>query len=264
MTEHDAHSLHGVRVLVTRSRQQAGKLGAELRALGATVIEVPVIAFELLQGGGPLRQARELLPSVNDLVFTSENAARFFLDADAGATAALIRARGESLRVSAVGTATRDAVAAFHVQASVIPSRFDGDALADALIEAGVQGRHVLLPQAQNARPTLASRLTDAGATVYAVPVYGSFVPEYASQGLAEAIEQGLDWLTFTSSDIVRYTVHAAGPQLPALQRVPAASIGPLTSRTLEEHGFAVRVQAQPFTIPALVRTLACAATHKS
>lgn len=264
MAEHDAHALHGVRVLVTRSRQQAGKLGAALRAFGATVIEVPVIAFELLQGGEPLRQSRELLSSVNDLVFTSENAARFFLDADAGATAALIRARGESLRVSAVGTATRDAVEAFHVQASVIPSRFDGDALADALIEAGVQGRRVLLPQAQNARPTLAQRLTAAGATVYALPVYGSFVPEYASQGLAKAIEQGLDWLTFTSSDIVRYTVHAAGAHLPALRSVPVASIGPLTSRTLEEHGFAVRVQAQPFTIPALVATLACAATPRS
>lgn len=263
MVASDAAALTGVRVLVTRSRQQAGKLGAALQQCGATVIEVPVIAFELLQGGGPLQQSRELVESVDDLVLTSENAARFFLDADGGKTAALIKDRGTSLRVSVVGSATYDVVAEYGVQPSLVPSSFDGDALADALIEAGVAGRRLLLPQAQNARPALAQRLAEAGALVNAVPIYGSFVPDSASQGLAEALENGLDWLTFTSSDIVRYTVKAAGASLARLREVPAASIGPLTSRTLEEHGFAVRVQAQPFTIPALVHALASAVIHE-
>ena len=62
------------------------------------------------------------------------------------------------------------------------------------------------------------------------------------------------DYLTFTSSSTVRFFLEAAGPAGAGSARI--ASIGPVTSATLREHGLEPAVEAASHDIDGLVAAL--------
>ena len=65
--------LGGVRVLVGRARHQAGALSAELRKLGAQVLEIPFIEIRKPRSFQPLDSALKNLASYDWLILTSVN-----------------------------------------------------------------------------------------------------------------------------------------------------------------------------------------------
>ena len=65
--------LAGVRVLVGRARHQAGALSAELRKLGATVLEIPFIEIRKPRRFSPLDSALKNSMQYQWLVLTSVN-----------------------------------------------------------------------------------------------------------------------------------------------------------------------------------------------
>ena len=65
--------LRGVRVLVGRARHQAGALSAELRKLGAQVLEIPFIEIRKPRSFQPLDSALKNLNSYDWLILTSVN-----------------------------------------------------------------------------------------------------------------------------------------------------------------------------------------------
>ena len=64
--------------------------------------------------------------------------------------------------------------------------------------------------------------------------------------------------MTFTSSSSVRNFVSALGKSSwrERLRDVRLASIGPVTSATLRDLGFAVHIEAREYTIPGLVAAI--------
>src|SRR5579862_4496890 len=67
------HPLSGVRVLVGRARHQAGALSAELRKLGAQVLEIPFIEIRNPRSFRPLDSALKNLNTYDWLILTSVN-----------------------------------------------------------------------------------------------------------------------------------------------------------------------------------------------
>src|SRR5579863_3715427 len=65
--------LQGVRVLVGRARHQAGALSAELRKLGAQVLEIPFIEIRNPRSFRPLDSALKNLNTYDWLILTSVN-----------------------------------------------------------------------------------------------------------------------------------------------------------------------------------------------
>src|SRR5207237_9325660 len=77
---YEERPLSGKRIVVTRTRKQAGTLTSQLRALGADVFEIPTIRIE---PPTDLRQFAELVQAshIYDwLVFTSPNGVNAFFD----------------------------------------------------------------------------------------------------------------------------------------------------------------------------------------
>jgi uroporphyrinogen-III synthase len=75
---------------------------------------------------------------------------------------------------------------------------------------------------------------------------------------LRQALEQGIDAVTFTSSSSVTHlaeAARAAGVDWP-LPEVAAVSIGPVTSRTLRDLGWEPATEADLHEIPGLVAAL--------
>ena len=255
----DRRPLFGRRIVVTRARPQAGALSERLRELGADVLEAAATRVEPLDPA-PLREAIGRLGTAAGygwLIFTSQNAVHLFWEQ--------LRAAGRDARalagsrVCAVGPATGEALLAHGIAVDVVPDRFVAEGLLDALADrADLRGTRVLYATADGARDVLPHGLRELGAEVEVVPIYRSVVDGADADALRAALAEGaVDLVTFTSASAVRGFVEAVGPALAS--RVPAASIGPITSEAARAAGIPVAIEAAEATIPGLVEAIIAA-----
>jgi uroporphyrinogen III methyltransferase/synthase len=243
--------LFGKRIVVTRATEQAGSLAARLSELGAGVIELPTIEIRPPADPAPLDRAIAELETYDWVIFTSANGVRFFVEALDRSTRDL---RALKARVCAIGPATRDALAALHVKVDLIGKDYVAEGLLEAFEEHALAGARVLLPRAAVARDLVPVELAARGARVNVVEAYRTIAPEGLADRIRELFARRPDCITFTSSSTVRNFVDAAGADV--LHGVTAASIGPITSATARELGVDIAVEANPYTVDALVRAI--------
>jgi uroporphyrinogen III methyltransferase / synthase len=240
--------LFGQRIVVTRDRHQASDLAEPLEALGAEALLLPVIEIRPPSDPKPLDAAIARLGSYDWLLFTSANGVRYFIEALDKSAHDL---RSLKSRIGAIGPATKAAVEALHLKVDLMPKEYVAESLVEAFANENLQFRRILLPRAAVARDLVPRELSRRGATVDVVEAYQTASPE----GLAEKARAILDrkphWITFTSSLTVTNFIAAAGQD--ALREIKVASIGPITSATLREHGIEPTVEAQPHTTGGLV-----------
>jgi uroporphyrinogen III methyltransferase / synthase len=243
--------LAGRTVAVTRARSQASSLALRLRELGAQVIEAPAIAIRPL-AGPPLD------PAPYDLIcLSSVNAVEqlFVRLADGGRDARSLA----HARIAAIGAATARALAERGILADVVSERAVAEALVEAL--AAVPVEHALVARAAQARDVLPDALLARGARVEVLALYETVAEAPSSAVMRRALQA--DYVTFTSSSTVRnfFAASASAGSISAASRV--ASIGPVTSETLREHGLRVDVEASRHDVDGLLEALlADAAQH--
>jgi len=251
--------LFGWRVLVPRTKEQAGAVSERLRAYGAVPEEVPTIAVE------PPRTPQQMERAVRGLVtgryqwvaFTSVNAVRavrekleeYGLDARAFA----------GVKVAAVGEQTGRALLDFGIKPDLVPeNEQSGEGLAaawqpyDSLSD---PINRVLLPRADIATETLVARLNELGWETEDVTAYRTVRAAPPAAPIREAIKGGgFDAVLFTSSSTVRNLIGIAGK--PHAVTVIAV-IGPETAKTAAEFGLRVDVKAPKPSATGLVDALA-------
>src|SRR3954467_8828547 len=251
--------LYGWKVLVPRTKEQAGAMSERLRAYGAIPCEVPTIAVE------PPRTPAQMERAIKGLVggryawavFTSVNAVRAVWEkfAEHGLDA---RHFG-GVKVACVGEATADAVRAFGIQPELVPA---DEQSSDGLLSEfsphdevlDPVGR-ILLPRADIATETLAAGLVERGWEVDDVTAYRTVRAAPPPAEIRDAIKSGgFDAVLFTSSSTVRNLVGIAGKPH---ARTVVAVIGPKTAETATEFGLRVDVQPQHASVPDLVEALA-------
>lgn len=246
--------LFGRRVLVTRAAHQAGKLSDGLRALGAEPVEVPVLEIQPPASYEFLDIALRQLAKYDWLILTSTNAVHALVERIA---ALGIVASPPGAKVAAIGSATAQAAKDAGFTVDLTPESFVAESLVSKL-KGQIGGRRVLLARAAVARDVIPDALREVGAIVDVVDAYQNVVPAGAPRQLRQAIAQGLDAATFTSSSSVSHlaeVARAAGIPFP-LTGVPAVSIGPITSQTLRELGWLPATEADPHDIPGLIEAV--------
>jgi uroporphyrinogen III methyltransferase/synthase len=255
----ETRPLYGWKVLVPRTKDQAGALSERLVQYGAVPIEVPTIAVE------PPRTPTQMERAIKGLVtgryewivFTSTNAVRavrekfeeFGLDARAFA----------GVKIACVGEATADAVRAFGIKPELVPS---GEQSSEGLLadfppydDVLDPIDRVLLPRADIATETLAAGLRERGWEIDDVTAYRTVRAAPPAADIRDAIKSGgFQAVCFTSSSTVRNLVGIAGK--PHAKTV-VACIGPQTAATAREFGLRVDVQPENSTVSALVDALA-------
>ena len=244
--------LFGKRIVVTRARSQAGAFSSRLEALGAAVIEVPVIEIAPAADYAPLDRAIACLPEYDYLIFTSANGVSRFIERLDQSAADL---RSLRARICAIGPATRAAIEALHLKVDLMGAEYVAEGLLEAFAGHELSGKRVLLPRAAVARDTVPAELTRRGAVVDVVEAYRTVMPQSAAPlPLTSSSVLDCDCITFTSSSTVRNFVNLAGAG--RLQGVPVASIGPVTSQTARELGIEVTAEASVFTIEGLLEAV--------
>ncbi|MGA2470444.1 MAG: uroporphyrinogen-III C-methyltransferase [Solirubrobacteraceae bacterium] len=238
--------LAGKTVAVTRARAQASELASVLRSLGARVLETPAIRIV------PRALTLPALHTFDLLCLTSANGVALFFERlrEQGLDARALA----GLRVAAIGPGTAAALNAHGVIADVVPQRFVAEGLIEALGSREV--RHALIARAADARETLVAGLRDRGAEVTVVALYDTVAEPLDAATVASLADA--DYLTFTSSSTVRFFLERAAPA----GGTRIASIGPVTSETLREHGIEPHVEAGRHDIQGLVDALVADAVN--
>jgi uroporphyrinogen III methyltransferase/synthase len=255
--------LFGKRVVVTRTREQASQLARQLGELGAEVLEIPTIKISIPEAKGELVDALLDLNVYNWLVFTSPNGVTTFFDLFFKHFQDLRDIGG--VRIAAVGPATAAKLRELHLQVDVMPDEALASKIAGAINKfENVENLKICLLRAEVANPDLPKAFEELGAIVDDIAVYKT-VPETAdvTGAAAKLCEDGADWITFTSASTVEH-FHARF-NLPALikkfPQVKLASIGPETSKAIQELGLKPAIEAKLHTIEGLVQTLLKAST---
>lgn len=91
------------------------------------------------------------------------------------------------------------------------------------------------------------------GAVVREVTLYRTTVPSGAGERLAEALESGVDVVTFTSSSTVTNLVALLGGDVARLEGTRVACIGRVTAETARKAGLNVDILAEDSTAAGLV-----------
>jgi uroporphyrinogen III methyltransferase/synthase len=258
----ESRPLYGWRVLVPRTRDQAGVLSAQLRSYGAVPVEVPTIAVEPPRTSAPMERAVKGLVDgrYSWVAFTSTNAVKavrekleeFGLDARAFA----------GVRVAAVGDTTAQALRDFGLRPDLVPTGAQsGEGLLAEWGTCDDPVDRVLLPRADIATDTLVAGLKQLGWQVDDVTAYRTVRAAPPPAQTREALKGGgFDAVLFTSSSTVRNLVGIAGKPHDS---TVLACIGPATDATARELGLRVDVLSPAPDVSTLVEALAAFAIER-
>ncbi|MGE0134996.1 MAG: uroporphyrinogen-III C-methyltransferase [Dehalococcoidia bacterium] len=249
--------LAGKRVLVTRTRRQASSLADALRAEGAVPVVLSAIELDrrVDAQAAAAALARLRAGKYRWIVFTSDNAVdvTFEMLEDGGLDARALA----GVRVCAIGGATAEALRRHGLRADLVPPEADGEATLHALVEAGVDGQHILLPRAEQARALLPEGLRAAGADVDEVTLYLAAPPANPPRRALDRIRRGdIDAATFTSSSTVRNLVTLLDGDIAPLRSTVVACIGPQTAAAAREAGLEPAIVSPERSVEGLVRAL--------
>ncbi|MDR2050415.1 MAG: uroporphyrinogen-III C-methyltransferase [Deltaproteobacteria bacterium] len=249
--------LLGKGVVVTRSREQASNMASLLAEQGARVIQFPTIEIHPLDSYAEARKTLGYLNSYDWVAFTSVNGVYHFFEQ--------LHAIGLDARalfhckIAAIGSSTGQALKKRGLLPDFVPGRFVAESVVQGLSALGLEGRRILIPGAKVTRDTLPEQLTRAGASVDVLPLYETRPGNARREEILELMERGeIHCITFSSSSTVNnFMALIPASVLKAHPEVKFACIGPITAKTLEEHGFNCDFQPADYTIPALADMLA-------
>ena len=253
----ESKALFGRRLLITRSREQAGTLQLLLEAEGAEVHSLPLLEIGPPDDWAAVDGACARLGDFAWVVFTSPNAVTFFCDRlrDLGRDA---RAFGTA-RVAAVGQATGQLLRARGIEPDLMPQAQSAAGLADAFEDLDLQGAEVLVPASSIGRTELDEQLVARGARVLRVTAYENRPPRPETVELPTALTEGpLDGIVFASPSSVHNFLDVVGREtaLAHLQRLDIAVIGPTTAGAVQDLGLTVAVQPGESSVQTLVAAL--------
>jgi uroporphyrinogen-III synthase len=181
-------SLAGIGIAVTRDERQAPELSERLKALGASVVEFPLL--EIRQTGDLTAVDRALaeLDTYDWVIFASANAADYFLR-----RMQELRISPEQLktpRLAAVGEKTKTHLEQLGFEVAFAPTKFSGEHFAAEFCQAhNSRGLKILWPRANVGKLTIKEKLEGLGAQVDAVVIYETHLPAAANSRIQELVE---------------------------------------------------------------------------
>lgn len=243
--------LAGTVTLITRAKDQARELQALIAKKGGKTALQPGIEILPPENWNDLDDAlRALAKQEYDwAIFSSANGVRFTVD----------RARElgidpfQNVKLAAVGSGTRDALASYGYDVDVVPAVFDADGVVDALVErlgASLPTRRFLSFRADRGRKTLRDRLTALGAPPREVAAYRSVDASAPDPEILEALREGkIDYATVMSSATAKALAKILAP---VVNNARWIALSELTAGAARKEGIKIAAVAKEATIESL------------
>jgi len=222
--------LSGKRLVVTRAAKQASGITARLTALGAEVIETPMIETrDVIPAKAGI--SFDALKNFGLLAFTSTNGVESFFKQ--------LLASGRDIRelagkkIASVGKITEKKLLEYGIRCDYVPEDHTGEGLGKLLAEKCAAGEldesRILLLQGNLADDTLLKLLPKAVRWVVYETLPVAELPDWKR----EAVESA-DAVVFASTSVVENYVKAVKASVPHL----SFCIGRMTESSARKHGF--------------------------
>ncbi|OGS81247.1 MAG: uroporphyrinogen III synthase [Gallionellales bacterium GWA2_55_18] len=186
--------LAGLKIAVTRPRDQAARLARHIEQAGGIPLLFPLLDIAPAQDQRVLREQISRLAEFDLAIFISPNAVQYGM--------AAIRAAGElpqKLKIATVGQGSAKALRELGIAEVIAPAeRFDSEGLLALPELQHVAGWRVLILRGDGGRELLGDTLRARGATVEYAACYRRSKPQ---QDIAALIDAVPDALTVTSSE---------------------------------------------------------------
>ena len=191
--------LSGLKILVTRPRDQASGLAQGITQAGGIPVLFPLLDIAPVADVQVLRQQVSRLAQCDLAIFISPNAVKYgmaaILDEPGGLPA--------SLRVATVGAGSAKALHVAGVAEVIVPAeRFDSEGLLAMPELQHIAGWRVMIFRGDGGRELLGDMLQARGATVEYVTCYRRSKPQ---QPVSELLLASPDAITVTSSEALGY-----------------------------------------------------------
>lgn len=187
--------LAGLKVLVTRPRDQASRLAQAIGQQGGTAVLCPLLEIAQVSDLPRLQAQVSHIEQADLAIFISPNAVQYGMAATGGRVPA---------RVATVGEGSAKALRALGIAHVLVPvERFDSEGLLARPELQTIDGWHVMIFRGDGGREFLGDSLRARGARVEYVTCYLRCKPQCPVSDIA-----GVDLMTVTSSEALNHLSH--------------------------------------------------------
>ena len=236
--------LSGKRLVVTRAAKQASGITARLAALGAEVIETPMIETRPVDV-----KEWQTLANFDILAFTSTNGVESFFSQlfAAGYDVRVLAGK----KIASVGKITEKELLEYGIRCDYVPEDHTGEGLGKLLATLNVDDARILLLQGNLADDTLLKLLPHARRWVVYETLPVSELPEWKREAVASA-----DAVVFASTSAVENFIKVM-PKSPESGAEPRTSfcIGRMTESAARKCGFET-ITSDETTMDSLVKKI--------
>ena len=252
------HALQGVRVLVTRPREQAEKLTLLIEGEGGEAIRFPVIEIAEPKDTQALLAAIDRLDQFGLAIFISPNAVNRAMNL-------ILTRRGawpRNVRIACVGRGSARELKHFGAGNVIVPAgRFDSEALLALPELQQVAGNRIVIFRGEGGRELLGDTLKARGADIEYAECYRRTRPRADVTPLLHRWARGeIDIVSLTSVDGLHNLFDMLGPAgQQRLARTPVIVVGTRMAEVCRELGFKtepwVAAQASDEAILDVIKT---------
>jgi uroporphyrinogen-III synthase len=191
-------ALTGLKIVVTRPKDQAVRLAQRIEHAGGTPLLFPLLDIAPVQDARVLHEQIARLPRFDLAIFISPNAVRYGM--------AAIRVSGEipaALKIATVGQGSAKALYEAGITNVIVPAeRFDSEGLLALPDLRDVSGWSVMIFRGDGGRELLGNTLRERGATVEYATCYQRSKPK---QDIGILAGSAPDAITVSSSEALGY-----------------------------------------------------------
>ncbi|MGD6851463.1 MAG: uroporphyrinogen-III synthase [Candidatus Bathyarchaeia archaeon] len=262
--------LKGRVVAITRPTGQAEEAGELIHAKGGVPYYIPAIEIKPLSNPEPIKKfiAELQAGTVDYVIVMSTNGVKYLFSAvEELKLTTQLREGLDKTFIIAVGPKTAEAMKETGAHVDMVPQKYSGEGLLEALKDTDVAGKRIRMPRTSNAPPMLSQALKSRGADVEEIYVYESGLPvdevlktkfyEDLSSGRIDAVlfGSGLSAKNIFKMLTEKADIHHLRKTL--TEKVTVVAIGPTTAEALRELQVKVDVMPQDYLFDKALDALA-------
>jgi len=246
--------LLGKNIIVTRSRSQNSSLLEKIEALGGNSIELPTIKIEKIEKNEKLKDVIKNLKNYSYIIFTSVNGIKIFFEElfEMGYDSRVLK----DLKIVSIGKSTNKLLRDYGLISDITPEKSVSESLVDELKGIVNENDNILIPRGNQGREYLIEEL-EKFCAVEEVVIYNTVIEDKDIEVSSFIKVNKIDYITFTSSSTVKNFIKILGLEnIHLLKKTKIISIGPITSKTIEDFNLQVYKEAQESTINGIIESL--------
>ena len=241
--------LFGENIVLTREEKNIEKSKEKFKKLGANVITLPMIETVKIEDDS-FEEVFKNLNHFNYIFFTSVNGVNYFFEEflKYGDIREL-----HDLKFVAIGNKTRKAINAKGIKVDFMPEQFAGEDGIKLLSKILVPSDRVLVPRAKNGRVEIVDELKKL-AQVKEIHIYDTVSK---NSSISEVLDSYDNYkLVFTSASTFNNFNNIVKENKNVYEKSQIVSIGPITTKAIEDAGLKVDIEAEEYTIEGIINAI--------